>query len=173
MRVFNRSVRTALRRIAVVVAVSALAFTAAWLQFQYWGGTVGDEPITSVAASATAATTSAASDATPMAAATAGVADATSTAAAMAAATVAAPAQTPSPEETQAVPGQCGQAVVSGVDALAMRDAPGLGSQRIGTRPSGTVVDLLCDAPVEVDGVTWRKVRTAGVEGWMAGRFLK
>ena len=83
------------------------------------------------------------------------------------------PTAPPLPTDTPAPPSQCGQAAVRGVDELAIRDRPGLATRVIGSRPSGTVVELLCDVPVEVDGVTWRKVRTAGVEGWMSGRFLR
>lgn len=77
-----------------------------------------------------------------------------------------------SPEKHAPVP-PCGLAAVSDAEALALRAAPGLKTARIGSRPRGTTVELVCDAPVKADGVSWRKVRTDGIEGWMNSRFLR
>ncbi len=79
----------------------------------------------------------------------------------------------PAAPRTLATAGTCGQAVVSGVAALALRAAPGTRAQVIGARPQGTTVELLCDAPVTADGITWRRVRVGALEAWMSARFLK
>lgn len=67
----------------------------------------------------------------------------------------------------------CGEAVVSSASALVIRAAPGLNAPRIGARPAGTVVQLLCDAQVGADGLNWQHVRSGDVEGWMSAQFLQ
>ena len=84
----------------------------------------------------------------------------------------AAPAPAPVPT-APAMSSACGQAIVSGVEALALRSAPGMSSQVIGSGRGGTTVELLCDAPVAVDGITWRHVRSGDTQGWMSAGFLK
>ena len=67
----------------------------------------------------------------------------------------------------------CGQATVSGVSSLNIRAEPNLTSPVVGNRAAGSVVELLCDAPVVVNGIPWRRVRSENVEGWMSERYLQ
>ena len=67
----------------------------------------------------------------------------------------------------------CGEAVVSGVDALVIRAAPGLSSPRLGARQAGTVVQLLCDTQIDADGLRWQHVRSGDTEGWMGSQYLQ
>jgi hypothetical protein len=75
------------------------------------------------------------------------------------------------PEPAAAV--SCGQATVAGVGSLNIRAEPNLTSPVLGNRAAGSVVELLCDAPVEVNGLPWRHVRSENVEGWMSERYLQ
>ena len=79
----------------------------------------------------------------------------------------------PAPAAAPGVGQTCGEAVVSSVGALVIRAAPGLNAPRIGARPAGTVVQLLCDPQVGADGLNWQHVRSGEVEGWMSAQFLK
>ena len=67
----------------------------------------------------------------------------------------------------------CGRATVSGVGSLIIRAAPGMNTPKLGARQASTTVDLLCDAPVDAGGHTWRRVRSGDLQGWMSAQFLK
>jgi hypothetical protein len=76
---------------------------------------------------------------------------------------------TPTPLPTPNLP----QAIVFGTQGigLTLRDAPA--GREITILPEGTVVSLLEVEPVELNGVSWRNVRTsAGEEGWVGADFL-
>jgi hypothetical protein len=81
------------------------------------------------------------------------------------------PAAAATPEPAAAA--SCGQATVSGVSSLNIRAEPNLTSPVVGNRAAGSVVELLCDAPVVVNGIPWRRVRSENVEGWMSERYLQ
>ncbi len=81
------------------------------------------------------------------------------------------PAVVATPEPAAAAP--CGQATVNGVNSLNIRAEPNLTSPVVGNRAAGSVVELLCDAPVVVNGIPWRRVRSENVEGWMSERYLQ
>ncbi|HZG68937.1 MAG TPA: SH3 domain-containing protein [Herpetosiphonaceae bacterium] len=78
-------------------------------------------------------------------------------------------AATPEP----AAAASCGQATVNGVSSLNIRAEPNITSPVVGNRAAGSVVELLCDAPVVVNGIPWRRVRSENVEGWMSERYLQ
>jgi hypothetical protein len=66
------------------------------------------------------------------------------------------------------------RAIVEGTagSGLTLRDAPG--GADVSILPDGSILTLLEDEPEEVNGFTWRKVRTvAQEEGWVVEEFLK
>ncbi len=67
----------------------------------------------------------------------------------------------------------CGEATVSGVSSLNIRAEPNISSPVLGNRAAGNVVELLCDAPVVVNGIPWRRVRSGDIQGWMSERYLQ
>ncbi|MCA9971005.1 MAG: serine hydrolase, partial [Anaerolineales bacterium] len=78
-------------------------------------------------------------------------------------------AASPTPPPTPDLP----QAIVTGTAGvgLTLRDAPG--GAELAILPEGTVVGLLPDAPIDFNGLTWRKIRSpAGPEGWVGAAYL-
>jgi hypothetical protein len=57
-------------------------------------------------------------------------------------------------------------------NGLTLRDEPN--GERVEVLAEGDLVTLLPDAPVDANGITWRKVNTLfGDEGWVAQDFLR
>jgi hypothetical protein len=57
-------------------------------------------------------------------------------------------------------------------NGLTLRDEPN--GERVEVLAEGDLVTLLPDAPVDANGITWRKVSTLfGDEGWVAQDFLR
>ncbi|MFQ5400815.1 MAG: SH3 domain-containing protein [Anaerolineae bacterium] len=84
---------------------------------------------------------------------------------------------TPTPDFTiptpTATPVIC-RAVVEGTsgNGLTLRDAPGGGEVAI--LAEGSILTMMEEAPVNANGLEWRKVRSIfGEEGWVAAQYLK
>lgn len=84
------------------------------------------------------------------------------------------PTATPNPNQPTptATPIVCRGAIENtGGSGLLLRDAPS--GAEIRTLPEGTLVTLLEDEPVPLNGFTWRRVRViGGEEGWVAEDYL-
>lgn len=83
------------------------------------------------------------------------------------------PTATPQPAPAALAVGVTAE-VAAGGSGLNLREGPGLTFQILSLLPDGTRVEVI-GGPEEVDGYTWWRVRTldAGLEGWVAGDFLR
>lgn len=81
---------------------------------------------------------------------------------------------TPDPDEPEPTPTPIvcrGVIEGTGGTGLLLRAAPS--GEEIRTLPEGTLVTILEDEPVFLNGFTWRRVRViGGEEGWIAGEYL-
>lgn len=66
----------------------------------------------------------------------------------------------------------CGSAVVQGVAAVAIREAPSLQSVAVGEVPQGRSIKLICESVVGADGLTWQLVDYGPGRGWMSRKYL-
>lgn len=73
------------------------------------------------------------------------------------------------PTATPALP----RAIVTGTAGIGLRLRTSPGGGEISILPEGSVVLLLDEAPTDVNGVAWRKVRSSvGEEGWVGADYL-
>ncbi|MCA9932436.1 MAG: SH3 domain-containing protein [Ardenticatenaceae bacterium] len=84
------------------------------------------------------------------------------------------PSPTPDPDEPTptATPVVCRASIEdTGGSGLLLRSTPG--GEELSILPEGTLLTLLADDPVELNGFIWRKVRViGGEEGWVAEDYL-
>jgi hypothetical protein len=80
---------------------------------------------------------------------------------------------TPSPPPAVAATAtNCGVAQIGGTTAVRIRAQPGTQAAVLAARRPGTMVELACEAAVEASGLTWQRIRSGTIDGWISARFL-